>query len=162
SDRGAWQISSRSWPQYTDAQTDDPAQAAAAMWNISSHGTNWMLWDTYKNGAAQKFFTQVRPVVQQFLGSSPTTTPPTTAKPVTTTAVKPVVTTTTVKPVTTTTVKPVTTTTVKPSTVVPNPTNRKVTVDATIKAVYAAGFHTESQIVAVTSIAIANSGLQQY
>ena len=26
-DRGAWQISSHWWPQYTDAQTDDPASA---------------------------------------------------------------------------------------------------------------------------------------
>ena len=55
SDRGLWQISSHWWPQYSDAQTDDPAQAAAIMWTISKHGTDFSPWDTYKSGAAQRY-----------------------------------------------------------------------------------------------------------
>ena len=51
SDRGTWQISSHFWPQYSDAQTDDPAQAAKAVWEISNHGTNFGLWDTYPSPA---------------------------------------------------------------------------------------------------------------
>ena len=51
SDRGVWQISSHFWPQYTDAQTDNPATAAQATWEISSHGTDFGRWDTYPSPA---------------------------------------------------------------------------------------------------------------
>jgi len=76
SDRGIWQISSRSWPNYRDARVDDPAQAAAVVWEISNHGRNFMPWDVYKAGVAQKHYDvavngwpAVRPLVQQFLAS---------------------------------------------------------------------------------------------
>jgi hypothetical protein len=50
SDRGAWQISSHAWPQYTDAQTDDPATAAKIMFSISRNGTDFTPWNTYTGG----------------------------------------------------------------------------------------------------------------
>jgi len=76
SDRGVWQISSHWWPQYTDAQTDDPAQAAQAVWEISKHGRDFTPWDTYKAKVAQKHYTTafdgwpaVGPLVKDFLAS---------------------------------------------------------------------------------------------
>lgn len=53
SDRGVWQISSHFWPQYTDAQCDDPAQAAGIVWTLSGHGADFSPWDTWASGAAQ-------------------------------------------------------------------------------------------------------------
>ena len=119
SDRGVWQISSRWWPQYTDAQTDNPAQAAAIVYSISKQGTDFTPWDTFKNGAAQQFAGSIRPLVNQFLGS-PTTTPPVASKPASAPTVKP--TPTTVKS-TPTTVKSATT--VKPTTVKPTTVKRR-------------------------------------
>src|SRR4051794_31567857 len=55
-DRGPWQISSRWWPQYADAQTDNPATAAKLMFAISRNGTDFNQWDTYKSGTAQQYF----------------------------------------------------------------------------------------------------------
>jgi Lysozyme like domain len=50
SDRGAWQISSHFWPQYTDAQTDNPATAAKIMFSISHSGTDFSPWNTFTAG----------------------------------------------------------------------------------------------------------------
>jgi len=104
-DRGAWQISSRWWPQYTDAQTDNPATAAKAMYAISRNGTDFSLWDTYKSGEAQQYFDgarggwpALRPIARSVIaagGGAPIATPA--AKPTTTTT-KPKPTTTTTKP----------------------------------------------------------------
>jgi Lysozyme like domain len=76
SDRGVWQISSHFWPQYRDAQTDDPAQAARVAWVISKQGTNFTPWDTYKVKVAQRHATAafdgwpaVQPLVREFLAS---------------------------------------------------------------------------------------------
>jgi len=76
SDRGIWQISSHFWPSYTDAQTDDPAQAARAAWAISKRGTDFAPWDTYKTKVAQTHVTNaldgwpaIQPLVRQFLAS---------------------------------------------------------------------------------------------
>ena len=33
----------------------DAAKCAQAMWIVSSHGTNWEPWSTFKNGAYQKY-----------------------------------------------------------------------------------------------------------
>jgi hypothetical protein len=51
SDRGVWQISSHFWPQYTDAQTDRPRAAAAVVWSISRHGTDFSPWNTWPSPA---------------------------------------------------------------------------------------------------------------
>jgi len=76
SDRGVWQISSRAWPQYSDAQTDNPATAARLAWIISKHGQDLRAWDVYKSGAAQKHRTMaydgwpaIQPIVHSFLAS---------------------------------------------------------------------------------------------
>jgi hypothetical protein len=74
SDRGLWQVSSRWWTQYNDAQCDNPSNAARIAFTISKAGTDFRLWDTYKYGAAQKHFDAayegwpaVRPAVRSFL-----------------------------------------------------------------------------------------------
>jgi Lysozyme like domain len=74
SDRGVWQISSHFWPQYSDAQTDDPVQAARVVWEISKHGRDFTPWDTYKAQVVQKHavtplagWPAVRPLVTAFL-----------------------------------------------------------------------------------------------
>jgi len=76
SDRGMWQISSHSWPQYKDAQTDSPTTAAQIMFTISKHGTNFTPWDTYTSGNAQKYYDArhdgwpaIRPIIRAFLAS---------------------------------------------------------------------------------------------
>jgi hypothetical protein len=68
SDRGVWQISSHFWPQYTDAQTDDPAQAARAMFTISKSGSDFGPWDTFVSGSAQSNLPSVA-TVQAFLAT---------------------------------------------------------------------------------------------
>jgi hypothetical protein len=76
SDRGLWQISSRWWPQYSDAQTDDPAKAAGIVFSISKGGADFSKWDAYKYGSAKEHFDQarkgwpaIRPKVRAFLSS---------------------------------------------------------------------------------------------
>ena len=76
SDRGLWQISSRAWPDYTDAQTDDPARAAAIAWAISRHGTHFSPWSVYTAGLSQRHlnaavsgFPAVLPIVRFFLAA---------------------------------------------------------------------------------------------
>jgi hypothetical protein len=76
SDRGMWQISSHSWPQYKDVQTDSPATAATIMFTISHHGTNFSAWDTYTSGNARKYYDArhdgwpaIRPIIRAFLAS---------------------------------------------------------------------------------------------
>lgn len=78
SDRGTWQISSHAWPQYTDAQCDDPVQAAGLAFAISEHGTDFSPWDPYKAGTAQSHYDRsidgwsaVRPMVRSFLADHP-------------------------------------------------------------------------------------------
>jgi hypothetical protein len=72
SDRGLWQISSHSWPQYNDHITDAPGFAAGAVVDIHA-AQGWNAWDTYKSGAAQAHydaavggFPAVRPLVEYF------------------------------------------------------------------------------------------------
>jgi Lysozyme like domain len=76
SDRGLWQISSHAWPNYSDAQTDDPARAAAIAWTISKHGTNFSPWHVYTAGLSQRHvkapvngYPAVLPIVRSFLAS---------------------------------------------------------------------------------------------
>lgn len=52
-DRGLWQINDHWHPEVTDAQAFDPNGCARAAFAISSRGTNWSPWSTWKNGSAQ-------------------------------------------------------------------------------------------------------------
>jgi hypothetical protein len=77
SDRGLWQISTHWWPQYNDARSDDPAEAARVVWEMSKGGTDFRPWDSwYKNKTAQRHYDEayngwpaVRPLVRQFLAT---------------------------------------------------------------------------------------------
>lgn len=77
SDRGIFQISSRSWPDYSDAMTDDPARAARLVMAISKDGTDFTPWDAYKSGSAERHWDAsyngwpaLRPLVRQFLADA--------------------------------------------------------------------------------------------
>ncbi len=83
SDRGLWQISSRWWPQYSDAQVDDPDQAARIVWTLSNSGTNFSRWDSFESGLAQRTWDRaydgwpaVRPLVRRFLAGGSPSAPP--------------------------------------------------------------------------------------
>jgi hypothetical protein len=74
SDRGIVQISSHWWPQYTDAQADDPGNAMRIMFTISKSGTNFSPWDAHKSGYAPSHYDKavdgwpaLRPLVREFL-----------------------------------------------------------------------------------------------
>ena len=74
SDRGLYQLSSQWWPNYTDAETDDPFTAMAAFFDISKQGTDFMIWDSFRSGRAQNQYDQpfkgwpaLRPLVVDFL-----------------------------------------------------------------------------------------------
>lgn len=76
SDRGTWQISSHAWPQYTDAQCDNPFRAARVAFAISKGGTDFSPWDPYAAGTAQTHYDRpidgwpsIRPVVRAYLGA---------------------------------------------------------------------------------------------
>jgi TPR repeat protein len=76
SDRGLWQIASFWWPQYSDAEVDDPTKAASLAFVVSRNGTNFSDWDSYRSGYAQSLFDKsvdgwpaLRPVVISFLDS---------------------------------------------------------------------------------------------
>lgn len=78
-DRGIFQINTRWWGQYSDAQTDDPATAARLVMDISKGGMDFSPWDTYNNGSAQRHFDAddngwpaVRPLVRDFLAGRTT------------------------------------------------------------------------------------------
>lgn len=73
-DRGLWQISTHWFPQYTDAECDDPAKAARIVYTLSGGGGNFAPWDAYNSGLAQAHYDQslrgwpaVRPLVKRFL-----------------------------------------------------------------------------------------------
>lgn len=55
-DRGIWQISAHSWPQYSDLSCDTPTLAADIVFALSNGGTNFTPWDTFKSGAAQRHY----------------------------------------------------------------------------------------------------------
>ena len=76
SDRGLWQIASFWWPQYSDADMDDPVKSAAAAYVVSKNGTDFSDWDSYRSGYAQALFDKsvdgwpaLRPIVVKFLQS---------------------------------------------------------------------------------------------
>ena len=74
SDRGIWQISSRWWARYSDAQCDNPRRAARIVFAISKGGRDFSPWDTYKGGSAQAHYDRglrgwpaLRPLVRRYL-----------------------------------------------------------------------------------------------
>jgi len=50
-DRGLWQINDYWHPEVTDAQADDPLEAARAAFRISGGGTDWSQWTTWPAAA---------------------------------------------------------------------------------------------------------------
>jgi len=69
SDRGAWQISSRWWPQYTDAQTDNPATAAKIMFSISRRGTDFSPWNTFTGGDSDNHTAGLGPIARAVIAA---------------------------------------------------------------------------------------------
>jgi hypothetical protein len=81
SDRGVWQISSVWWRQYPDTATDDPEQAAQAAYRASKRGTDFLAWDSFASGRAQRHYDEpydgwpsLRPLVKAFLKGKASTT----------------------------------------------------------------------------------------
>lgn len=81
-DRGIFQINTRWWGHFSDAQTDDPGSAARLVMDISKGGTDFSPWDTWNNGSAQRHFDEdyngwpaVRPLVRGFLAGRTSTSP---------------------------------------------------------------------------------------
>lgn len=62
-DRGLWQINSKAHANYSDADMYDGQKNAEAAYTISSHGTNWAPWTTYKNGAYLRFKKQAEDAI---------------------------------------------------------------------------------------------------
>jgi hypothetical protein len=63
-DRGVWQISSHYWPQYTDAQTDNPVSAARIMFSISSQGRDFSPWNTFTGGDSDSHTAGLGPIAR--------------------------------------------------------------------------------------------------
>lgn len=70
-DRGLWQINDHWHPGVTDAMAYDPAQCAAAAYQISSGGMNWSPWSTWHNGRAQRQLKSAQAAVASLGGSTP-------------------------------------------------------------------------------------------
>lgn len=66
---GLWQINVEVHP-YTRKEMEDPAQNAAAAWNISKQGATWKPWDAYTNGSYMGFILQANAAAGK-IASSP-------------------------------------------------------------------------------------------
>lgn len=62
-DRGLWQINDCYHPQVTDACAYDPLCNAKAALSISSGGTDWTPWTTYKSGAYKMWLDEAQAAV---------------------------------------------------------------------------------------------------
>lgn len=60
---GLWQINLRAHPDYTEDDLKDPTTNAQAAFAISSGGTNWQPWTTYRTGAYLQYVQPYRPSV---------------------------------------------------------------------------------------------------
>jgi len=74
SNRGLWQISSFWWSDLLDSTVDDPEAAAAAIFTISSSGTDFSFWQNYLDETDETYFDEahgnwpaIRPLVRDFL-----------------------------------------------------------------------------------------------
>ena len=54
-DRGLWQINVRAHPEFDPIRLFEQDYNARAAFLVSSHGTNWNPWTTFKNGAYRKY-----------------------------------------------------------------------------------------------------------
>lgn len=76
-DRGLWQINNVYHSEVSDSCAFSPACAATQTYRISSGGSNWTPWTTYKTGAYQKYMGRA----QTAMGGSTSTTPVNTPQP---------------------------------------------------------------------------------
>lgn len=53
---GLWQVNLPSHPNYSEQDLYDPTFNAKAALSISSNGTNWKPWTTYRTGAYLKYY----------------------------------------------------------------------------------------------------------
>jgi hypothetical protein len=61
---GLWQINVPAHPEYDEQSLYDPTYNAHAAYSISSGGTNWNPWTTYRNGAYLQWYTPPQPSPQ--------------------------------------------------------------------------------------------------
>jgi soluble lytic murein transglycosylase-like protein len=54
---GLWQVNAPAHPNYNTTDLLDPTYNAQAAFAISSSGTNWNPWTTYRTGAYEKYLT---------------------------------------------------------------------------------------------------------
>jgi hypothetical protein len=59
-DRGLWQVNSCYHSEVSASCAYDPSCNAKAMAKISSDGSNWSPWSTYKNGAYKKYLSEAQ------------------------------------------------------------------------------------------------------
>jgi Lysozyme like domain len=59
-DRGWLMFNSKGHPEVTDAQADDPAQAAKAAWRVTGGGTSFGPWAAYSSGRHQQHMPAAR------------------------------------------------------------------------------------------------------
>lgn len=69
-DVGLWQINVKAHPQWTAAALKDPSQNAKAAYSISSGGSNWSPWVTYKTGAYLLYLPTAKAGVKENGGQS--------------------------------------------------------------------------------------------
>lgn len=53
---GLWQINLPAHPNYSESDLYNPTFNAKAAYAISSQGTNWQPWTTYRTGAYKKYY----------------------------------------------------------------------------------------------------------
>jgi len=53
--RGLWQINMRAHPEFDPIRLFEQDYNARAAFLVSSHGTNWKPWTTFKTGAYRKY-----------------------------------------------------------------------------------------------------------
>jgi len=53
---GLWQVNAPAHPNYDTTSLLDPTYNAHAAFDISSGGTNWQPWTTYRTGAYEKYY----------------------------------------------------------------------------------------------------------
>jgi Lysozyme like domain len=59
-DVGIWQINQRAHPKWSAEELKDPKTNAEAMSEVSSNGTNWQPWTTYRNGAYRAYLDRAK------------------------------------------------------------------------------------------------------
>lgn len=68
-DRGLWQINDYFHKEVSDAQAFNPLECAKAAYRISSSGSNWNQWSTYKGGQYKKYLADAKNAAAKVTGS---------------------------------------------------------------------------------------------